>query len=348
MQAEDPFDKLRAGSAATSGITRPNIESHESPYSRGNRLKVVIVGGHGFVGSAVVEKLQSMGHEAVPVSRRNGVDLRDYAQVRDCFAAAAPDAIINCAANVGSLHYVTTHAAEVAHDNVQMALNIYRAVAEVAPTARIINPLANCSYPGEGDIYRESEWWNGDVHRSVYAYGNARRMLGVLAWCYAQQHAIRSVNFLVPNTFGPGDHVDPNKTHALNGMIIRMLKAHKNGDESFVIWGTGRPVREWAYIDDVVRVLVAGLTIERDLLEPVNVAQRHGYSISESAAMIAEAVGFEGNLVFDTSYQDGAPVKIMDNARFAEVFPGFVFTDHRDGILRTVRYYETVLDAAIA
>lgn len=311
-------------------------------------MKVVIVGGHGFVGSAVVETLRGLGHDVVPVSRSNGVDLREYSAVRDCLAASAPDAIINCAANVGSLHYVTTHAAEVAHDNVQMALNIYKAVAEVVPTARVINPLANCSYPGEGEIYRESEWWNGEVHRSVYAYGNARRMLGVLGWCYAQQHGIRSVNFLVPNTFGPGDHVDPNKTHALNGMIIRMLKAHRNGDPQFVIWGTGKPVREWAYIDDVVRVLISGLTIEDDLLEPVNVAQRHGYSIAESAGMIAEAVGFEGELVFDTSYQDGAPVKIMDNERFDTTFPGFAFTDHREGIRRTVEYYESVLDAATA
>ena len=130
------------------------------------------------------------------------------------------------------------------------------------------------------------------MHGSVHSYGNAKRMIQELAACYAMQHGVRSVNFLVPNTFGPGDHTDPNKTHALNGMIIRMLKAHRAGEERFEIWGTGRPVREWAYIDDVAEILVRGLRLEADLTYPVNIAQNHGYSIAETAGHIARAVGF--------------------------------------------------------
>jgi GDP-L-fucose synthase len=303
----------------------------------------LILGGHGFVGSSVRSLLEAGGDEVIAISRRDGVDFTDYGATRRAIADAAPDAIINCAAHVGSLHYVTTYAADVIHDNVAMALNLYRAVADVVPAARIVNPLSNCSYPGDADIQREEEWLDGPVHKSVHSYGYSKRMIQELAECYRMQHGVRSVNFLVPNTFGPGDHIDPNKTHALNGMIIRMLKAHRADDESFEIWGTGAPVREWAYIADVAEILQRGLTIGEELTYPVNIAQNRGYSIAETAGHIARAIGFEGRLTFNTAYQDGAPTKILDDRRFRELFPGFTFIDHEEGIGNTVKYYQSVL-----
>lgn len=305
-------------------------------------MKVVVLGGHGFIGSSLVESLSATGHDVVPLSRRDGVDLTEYSHTRNALAEHMPDAVVNCAANVGSLHYVTTYAADVVGDNTQMALNIYRAVADVVPKAHVVNPIANCAYPGAGEVYREQEFWNGEVHHSVYSYGNARRMVYVLARCYNQQHGIRSSNLLVPNTFGPGDHIDPNRTHALNGMIIRMLAAQAAGDTSFEIWGTGAPVREWAYVDDVVEIMQRALTGEHELLEPVNVGQAHGSSIRQTAEAIAQSIGFAGELRFNTSYQDGAPRKIMDDARFRQYFPDFTFTDHAEAIARTVRYYQSV------
>lgn len=309
-------------------------------------MNVLVLGGHGFFGQRVVAALQadaSGPHTVIARSRQDGLDLADFAATRRVLAEVQPAAIFNCAAHVGSLHYVTTHAATVIHDNLQMTLNLYRAAAEVCPQARVINPLSNCSYPGAADVHHEPDWWQGEVHDSVLAYGNAKRMIYVIARCYAKQHRLRTLNFLVPNAFGPGDTTDPNKTHALNGMIIRMLGAHRQGQPQFEIWGTGKPLREWGYVDDMAHILARGLTLEADLTYPVNIAQNRGYSIGESAALIAKAIGYRGQLVFNPKYQDGAPRKILDDRRFRALFPDFRFIDHEEALRRTVAYYERVL-----
>ena len=306
-------------------------------------MKVLVLGGHGFVGKNLIEASKDSGHEMIPRSRRNGLDLMDLQQTRAVFAEVLPDAIVNCAAHVGSLHYVSAYAADVLTDNAQMAINMYRAAKEICPKARIVNPLSNCSYPGDADVHYEPDWWKGEVHESVIAYGNAKRFIYVMARTYKKQYGMTTVNFLVPNTFGPGDYTDPNKTHALNGMIIRMIQAHRAGQTEFEIWGTGAPIREWGYIADVVDVLQRGLTLEQDLTYPVNVAQNHGYSIRESATLIAQALAFKGTLVFNPKYQDGAPRKVLDDRRFRELFPDYRFTPHEEGIRNTVKYYESVL-----
>lgn len=306
-------------------------------------MKILVLGGHGFVGSNLVRGLSHLNHTIIPLSRRDGLDLTDFNSTKKFFNEIDPDAIINCAAHVGSLHYVTMYAADVIQDNIQMALNIYRAAREACPESRIINPLSNCSYPGDANIHFELDWWKGEVHDSVFSYGNAKRFIYVISKNYYKQYGLKSVNFLVPNTFGPGDYTDPNKTHALNGMIIRMINAQRNGDLEFEIWGTGNPVREWGYIQDVVNLLIRGLTIEQDLIYPVNIAQNKGYSIKESAEFIADAIGFAGKLTFNTDYQDGAPIKILDDQKFRSIFPDYEFFDHKEGIEETVKSYKSIL-----
>jgi GDP-L-fucose synthase len=306
-------------------------------------MRVLVLGGHGFVGTNLCEILKGSTHDVVALSRRDGLDLRGIAMVRSCFRDQRPDAVFNLAAHVGSIHYVSQYAADVVYDNMQMALNIYKAASELCPGTRVINALSNCSYPGDANNHYEPEWWLGEVHESVHSYGNAKRFTYVLAKNFKRQYGIVTVNFLVPNTFGPGDYTDPNRTHALNGMIIRMILAQRNGDQRFEIWGSGNPIREWGYIKDVVSVLKLGLTIETDLIYPVNIGQNKGYSIRESAEMIAREVGFSGNLDFNTKYQDGAPYKILDDRKFRELFPSYKFYDHRQGIKETVSYYRSIL-----
>lgn len=309
-----------------------------------NKKKILITGGHGFVGSNLVKKLKGTNYKLFPLSRRDGVDLKNYKEFSKIYKKIMPDVVINLSAHVGSLHYVTKFAADVIHDNALMALNLYRATAEINPKTKIINPLSNCSYPGDADIHSEPDWWQGEVHDSVFSYGNSRKFIYILSRCYQKQYNIRTINFLVPNTFGPGDHTDPNKCHALNGMIIRMIQAQKERQKEFEIWGTGKPIREWAYINDVINFLIKGITIKTDLTYPVNIAQNKGYSIKKSAELISEAVGYKGKIIFNTNYQDGAPIKILDNKKFLKLFPKYKFYDHKQGIKNTVNYYKKVLN----
>ena len=188
-------------------------------------MKILVIGGYGFIGSHVTLKLNDLGYEAIAVSRRNDTDLFSLDSIKNCLNKHQPKIIINCAANVGSVNYVSEFSADVISSNIQMAINLYKSVGNNCPQTKIINPLSNCSYPGESDYQKESDWLIGDVHDSVFSYGNAKRIIYLIAKCYQKQFGVISSNFLIPNTFGPGDSLDPNKTHALNGMIVRMINA---------------------------------------------------------------------------------------------------------------------------
>jgi GDP-L-fucose synthase len=306
-------------------------------------MKVLVFGSTGFIGRNMVSALQSLGHDAVGCSRTAGLDLTNLDSLRMELSSIVPDAVINLAAHVGSVHYGMKHSAQILHDNMSMTLNLYKGVAEICPHARIVNPISNCSYPGASDVQREEEWWAGEAHFSALAYGSSRRMTYVAAKCYQQQYGICSKNFILPGVYGPGDHADTERVHALDGMIIRMISAKRQKQPTFEIWGSGNPVREWCYVDDIVQIMIRGLTIEKDLIYPVNIGQKRGYSIRESAEMITEALGYTGKLVFNTSYPDGDAVKILDDKRFRELFPDFVFCDMKQGIRNTVQYYESIL-----
>jgi GDP-L-fucose synthase len=306
-------------------------------------MKTLVVGGHGFVGSNLSATLSNKGHDVLSLSRRDGLDLMDLESTCEQLARHRPEVIFNCAAHVGSVHYVMKNAATVIKDNVQMALNLYEAVALTDPGIRMINPLSNCSYPGDANIHFEPDWLVGEPHRSVYAYGYSKRIIYVLARCYREQSGIRSLNFLVPNAFGVGDHLDTDRTHAISGMIVRMLHAKQRGEPRFEVWGSGRPVREWGYIDDMTEIVSRGIDLDADLGYPVNIAQNNGASIGDSARAIAKAVGYAGEIWFNTRYEDGAPRKVLDDRHFRQLFPDYVFIDHEEAIRRTVKYYEGAL-----
>tara|TARA_Y100001963_G_scaffold158206_1_gene257029 strand:- start:822 stop:1739 length:918 start_codon:yes stop_codon:yes gene_type:complete len=302
-------------------------------------MNVLVLGSTGFIGKSLINRLKEEPSNVTGVSRSGGLNLLDYEQTKQCLASVRPDIIYNVASHGGSLHYVKEFAASVYSDNLQMGLNLYRALDELNSTAKIVQPFSNCSYPGNSSVQNEENWLNGAVHPSIFSFGNSKRSLYYLSECYKQQHDISTVNLLLPNTYGPGDSIDPNKTHALNGMIIRMLKAKKAGDSEFVVWGTGSPVREWCYVDDFVEAMVQATSFE-DMEYPVNIGQEKGYSIAESAQLIKKACGFEGEIVFDTKYPDGDAVKILGSSKLSDILPDFEFFDHEEGIRNTVKYYE--------
>ncbi len=305
-------------------------------------MRVVVLGSTGFIGGNVMKHLRGSGHTVFPYSR-NTADLLDLLAISSAFKRDRPDAIVNCAAHTGSGHYVNTNAAEVFADNAQMALNLYRAVQKACPSARVVNLISNCSYPGDIGMQKETDWLKGPVHDSIFAYGNAKRTLYYTAATFAKQYGIRSINFIIPEAFGPGDHTDPGHTHATDGMVIRLLQAKKAGAKEFLIWGTGKPVREAMFVDDVATLLLRGLTTTQDLLYPQNLGQGKGHSILQTAKAIAKVAGFTGKLVCDTSKQDGAPKKVLNAARFKKLFPDFVFTDFEVGLEKTIAYYEKAL-----
>ena len=307
-------------------------------------MKIVLFGASGFAGRNVAEMLRSHGADFVGTSLSVGLDLRDPAATAAFLREHQPTHIINCAAHVGSLNYVTEMAAKVVADNSRMILGMYEAVAQECPHALIINPIANCAYPAVADVYREDEWWNGHLHRSVLSYGTSRRLLWAAAECFQMQYGVRSVHLLTPNMYGPYDSTDPNKAHALNALISKFVKAEHSKQAELPIWGTGSPIREWLYAPDFARLVwdVLQNPDRPGLEQPTNLAQNDGLSVKELVNIIQQKFDYKGKLAWDPTKPDGAPKKVMDDTKFRQVFPEFEFTPFEDGIATTVKYYESV------
>lgn len=304
--------------------------------------RIAILGGTGFVGTNIREELEKDTIEVEVFSRTTGCDLKDIQSAWRAIDAFRPSVIINCAAIVGSVNYVSDFAADVIDDNMRIIMNTYKIAQKMHDTV-IINPVANCGYPGEMDVYEETKFWDGPIHSSVLSYGSTRRMMLAFSECYRKQYGVRSVNLIVPNIYGPHDSTNPNKTHALNALVIKFVKAIKQSLNSIEIWGTGKPIREWLYVKDFARIVRQIIKSGRFMPDAVNIAQNHGETVIDLVDILVELTGYSGNILYNTKYQDGAPKKVMNDELFKREFPEFMFTDIKQGINQTIKYYKQIL-----
>lgn len=306
--------------------------------------KILILGGFGFMGKNLNETFKNSGYEVFNESRRTGCDMTNYNELKNKLQDINPDIIIHASAHVGSISYVSKHSAEVVHDNTLMYVNLYKAISEVNKDIIVINPISNCSYPGYIDIQNEENWWDGVIHESVESYGNPKKMGYIISECYKKQHGIKTINLIMPNAYGPNDYVDEQRTHAMNGIVMRMIKSQNNDDKEFVVWGTGSPIREWIYMPDMARMMKVIIDEEKfDLPNPINIGQEHGISILDSVMKVKESLNYDVNIVQDTTKQDGAPIKVLGSSKFLEHFPNFKFTDYKEGISNTIKYYKELI-----
>lgn len=301
--------------------------------------KVFVPGGNGFVGSRVVKKLEEKDYDYVSLSLRDGVDFRNFEQTKKIFEDEEFNAVINCAADVGGIKYGYEKPGELFYNNILMATYLMEA-SRLTGVERFVNPISNCTYPGHlTKDFEEEKWWDGPLHESVLAYGTVRKASWVQGWAYHKQYDLDTINLILPNMYGPGDHFDEARSHALGALIMKFVEAKRNNQPEVVVWGTGKPVREWLYVDDGAEILVKSLEIE-PIVEPINVGVGKGVSIAELAELIKDVVGYKGEIVYDTSKPDGAPHKTMDNTRLKKIFNWTPPTSLREGIKKTVKWYQ--------
>lgn len=306
--------------------------------------KILILGGFGFMGKNLNEVFKESGYEIFNESRRTDCDMTNYSQLKGKIKRINPDIIIHAAAHVGSIMYVSNNSAQVVHDNTLMYINLFKAVSEVNTNIIVINPISNCSYPGIIDIQNEENWWDGVIHESVESYGNPKKMGYIISECYRKQHNIKTINLIMANAYGPNDYTDEQRTHAMNGIIMRMMKAKKKDDKDFIVWGTGSPIREWIYMPDMARFIKKVIDTENyNLPNPMNVGQEYGISIIDSVRQIKDILNYDVNIIQDTTKQDGAPIKVLGKSTFTKFFPEFTFTSYNVGINNTINYYEKLL-----
>jgi GDP-L-fucose synthase len=309
------------------------------------KKRILVLGGYGFMGKHINAVFcKDENYQLFNESRSTGCDVMNIFQLKSKISSTYPDVIIFAAANVGSVNYVSENAADVIYDNAQMYLNLYKAVSETNKDILIINPLANCSYPGIIDIQNEDEWWNGRIHESVEAYGMTKKMSYIISRCFNKQYEIKTINLMLPGCYGEMDHLEEEKTHAMNGIITRMIQAKKNNEKLFTVWGTGSPIREWVYMSDVARLFKEVIDENRlDLPDMLNIGQENGISITDIALKVKKVLNYDVEIVYDTSKQDGALIKTLGSKKFKQYFPDFKFTDYDTALNNTITYYNSVL-----
>jgi GDP-L-fucose synthase len=281
----------------------------KGPYFlRGKR--VWVAGDRGMVGAALVRRLAAEDCEILTADRRL-VDLRHGAQVEGWMRDTRPAAIFVAAAKVGGILANKTYPAEFLYDNVTIATNVIHAAWKVG-VEKLLFLGSSCIYPRHApQPMREDALLSGPLEPTNEAYAVAKIAGMKLAEAYRRQYACDFISAMPTNLYGPGDNFDLVNSHVLPALIRKAHDAKLRGDPKLVIWGTGTPRREFLYVDDCADALVHLMKVYSDA-EHVNVGSGADLTIRELAQIVAEAVGFEGEIVTDPSKPDGTPRKLLN------------------------------------
>jgi GDP-L-fucose synthase len=301
--------------------------------------RVVVTGGKGFLGSYVVEKLAAHGAEQVLVPPRRDYDLRQLEAVQRMFHDMRPDIVIHLAAVVGGIGANRERPGEFFYDNLIMGVQLME-VARRQGIEKFVGIGTVCAYPKITPIpFQESNLWNGYPEETNAPYGLAKKMLLVQGQAYRQQYGFRSIFILPVNLYGPRDNFDPAASHVIPALIKKCVDARDSGAQEIVVWGDGSPTREFLYVEDAAEGIV--LASERyDSPEPVNLGSAFEISIKDLVTLVAEATGFRGKITWDTAQPNGQPRRKLDTSRAEREFGFRSRTDFRDGLQRTVEWYE--------
>lgn len=298
---------------------------------------ILVLGSTGFLGKRVCKKLEERGLEFFKSSLSLGVDLRDKEQTLKLFEKTRPDYVLNCAAYAGGIQFGYKHPAELFSNNLLMTINIFEAAKELN-VKRIVNPISNCVYPAKATLFKEDEFWDGPLHESVMVYGFARKASWIGAWAYKKQYNVDVINLVLSNMYGPEDHFEAERSHALGALVMKFVEAKRKNHSYVDVWGTGKPVREWLFVDDGAEAMIRAINIE-PCIDPINIGIAKGISIIDMAEKIKEIVGYTGEIRLDPSKPDGALHKTVNGSLGEKLLNWKPDTNFDDGIKKTIQWY---------
>ena len=305
--------------------------------------RTYVAGHRGLVGGAILRHLTELGFSDLVTRTSGELDLRDAGAVEQFFAEQRPATVILAAAKVGGIVANDTYPADFLSDNLRIQVNVLDAAARHG-TTKLLFLGSSCIYPkfAEQPI-REDSLLTGLLEPTNDAYAIAK-IAGVLhVQALRRQHGLRYISAMPTNLYGPGDNFDPVGSHVLPGLIRRFDEAARTGAPAVTVWGTGTPRREFLHVEDLARACVH-LLEHYDAPEPINVGVGVDLSIRELAELVADIVGFTGELQFDTSKPDGTPRKLLDVGKI-NALGWSAQIDLRTGLTDTYRWYRELLDA---
>ena len=309
----------------------------------GSKGNIVVTGATGFFGRHLMPVLVSRyGEKRVIGLSSKDYNLMDPLQVRRMFEECRPDILIHLAAYVGGIGVNRDYPADFFYRNIILTALVFQGAVEYG-VKKLIYPMCGCSYPATAiSPISEDQMWNGYPQPESAGYAMAKKMGLVASICYRQQYGLNSVVIIPGNMYGEYDNFRTDEAHVIPALIRRFFEAKRAGAKEVVVWGTGRPVRDFVYAGDVAATIPFFIE-SYDSSDPVNISSGTSISIKELAETIKELIGYQGRVVWDTTKPDGQMVKIFDVTKMKNLGLNCPTSLH-EGLKRTIAWFEKNYD----
>ncbi|KAI3985750.1 hypothetical protein MKX01_030664 [Papaver californicum] len=303
-----------------------------------NKASKVYVAGHrGLVGSAIVKKLQQLGFTNLILKTHKELDLTRQSDVESFFVAEKPEFVILAAAKVGGIHANNTYPAEFISINLQIQTNVIHS-SYINGVKKILFLGSSCIYPKMApQPITEEALLTGPLEPTNEWYAVAKIAGIKMCQAYRLQYNWDAISGMPTNLYGPNDNFHPENSHVLPALMRRFHEAKVSGAKEVVVWGTGSPLREFLHVDDLADAVIFMMEKYSGLVH-INVGSGQEVTVKELAELVKEVVGFEGELVWDSTKPDGTPRKLMDSSKLADL--GWVpKVSLKDGLVDTYKWY---------
>jgi len=298
---------------------------------------LLILGSDGFLGSNLKSLIQKENkYEILEVKNSADLNLLHYKDLLMKFKDIKIDYIINCAAFVGGVSYGYKYQARLLEENTQLAINICK-FANEKNVENLVNPISNCVYPEKVTEYKEEDLFSGKPHESVMYYAYSKRFLINLCESYFKQFELNSANVIMSNMFGPNDHFEENRSHALGALIKKVCDAKLKKNSSIEVWGDGTQVREWLYVEDGAKALINALDLKG--FNYFNVGVNKGISINELVEEIQNAINYEVSIDYNLTKPAGVSKKTLNGSNGSQILKWEPEWSLSKGINETTKWY---------
>ncbi len=302
--------------------------------------KILLTGGHGFVGGRVYQELLEQGAQEKNIFRPRKKEL-DLLKPENCKKAVrGKDLVIHLAATVGGIGLNREKPGTLFYDSAVMGVHLIEE-ARRAGVKKFVQIGTVCAYPKFPlhIPFKEQDLWYGYPEETNASYGLAKKMLLVMLQAYRQEYGFNGIYLLPTNLYGPGDNFDPKSSHVIPALIKKFVAAAEKHEPKVGVWGTGKASREFLYVDDAARAIVQAV-LKYDKGEPVNIGSSYEISIKKLVTLIGKLTGFKGKIVWDKTKPDGQPRRKLDVSRAKTEFGFVANVPFLRGLKSTIDWYK--------
>lgn len=301
--------------------------------------KILITGGHGFLGQHLVKALQPDNELYVP--HRADYDLRNTAHIKRLLLDTGPvDYLFHLAADVGGIGYNLENPYDIFHNNLAMGLNLINEIIPYGLRTKFVQIGTTCSYPSNCITpFAETDIGNGDPEKTNAPYGLAKRLLLTQLQAARKQYGINFAYVIPANLYGPGDNFDDDRSHVIPALIKKVFLAKRNDRATVDIWGTGLATRDFLYVDDAVKGIIAAGE-HHNSYSPINIGSGGDVTIALLVGLIFSLLDYHGEAKWLTDKPDGQRKRILDITKARHILNWYPVVDLPTGLKRTIEWYE--------